>query len=397
MEVYNKAVFKGVKNIAFTPEMPVFSDEIQEKINHIYSVGAGKYARQIMFEICEEIPHDNPDYMALRSYLDVLENIGDFNGHIITTHDRLLLQGKKSKLLENREVIIDEDIMRTMLSTHSVDNKDILWAINSSLFSYQVVKKLKSIVKTTGYQRYDYRDNEEIELTEELILELENVDGNIIDLISSCYVYNDGKTTTFLKRKWFPYEKVIVMSATANAEIYSMLTHYNVHYYPCKMAEYKGKLKLYPKYTFSRHALIEQDGIIDYLKNKIGNDIVITFKAFEKIFDTEYHYGAVEGLNCMESKNISVIGLPNVDELVYKLYGMATGVNVDNCNMRSMRVEYNGYDFSINSFDNEKLRIIQLWMLESLLEQAVGRARLLRFDCTVKVFARFPIDQAIIE
>lgn len=89
--------------------------------------------------------------------------------------------------------------------------------------------------------------------------------------------------------------------------------------------------------------------------------------------------------------------MPNVDELVYKLYGMAAGVNPDNCNMRSMRAEYNGYDFSINSFDNEKLRIIQLWMLESLLEQAVGRARLLRFDCTVKVFARFPIDQALIE
>ena len=62
--------------------------------------------------------------------------------------------------------------------------------------------------------------------------------------------------------------------------------------------------------------------------------------------------------------------------------------------MRSMRATYNGYDFHINSFDNEKLQMIQLWMLESLLEQAVGR---LRYDCTVKVFARFPIDQAMIE
>ncbi|MCM1231661.1 MAG: hypothetical protein NC489_16205 [Ruminococcus flavefaciens] len=397
MEVYNKAVFKGVKNIAFTPEMPDFSDEIQEKINHIYSVGAGKYARKMMLEMCEKIPKDSPDYTALSGYLSALGSIMDFDGHIITTHDRLLLQGKKSKLLENREVIIDEDIMRTMLSTHSIDNGDILWAVNSNLFSNQVVKKLKSIVKNTGYQRYNYRDNEEVELTDEIVAELENTDGNIIDLADSCYVYNDGKTTSFLKRKWLPCKKAIVMSATANAEIYSMLTHYDVHYYSCKMAEYRGKLKLYPKYTFSRHALLEQDGIIDYLKNKIGDDTVITFKAFEKLFDTEYHYGAVEGLNCMEGKNISVIGLPNVDELVYKLYGMAAGVNIDNFNMRSMRVEYNGYDFSINSFDNEKLRTIQLWTLESLLEQAVGRARLLRFDCTVKVFARFPIDQALIE
>lgn len=396
-EVYNKAISNGINNVAYTPEMPVFMPETQEKINHIYAVGAGKYALEIMCKMCSEVPAEHPDYIDLNSYLNTLESIKDFDGHIITTHDRLLLQTQNSKLLENREVIIDEDIMRTMLSTNSVDNKDILWAIRSNCFSYQVVKKLKNILATEGYQRYDYQENEEIELTEELISVLENVDGNIIDLAESCYIYNDGNTTTFLKRKWLPCEKVIVMSATANAKIYRMLTHYPVYDYPCKMAEYMGKLRLYPKYTFSRHSLLEQDGIMDYLKEQIGDDAVITFKTFDKLFDTEYHYGAIEGLNCMEGENISVIGLPNVDELVYKLYGMAAGVNFEQCNMRSMRVEYNDYDFSINSFDNEKLRIIQLWMLESLLEQAVGRARLLRFDCTVKVFARFPIDQALIE
>lgn len=76
---------------------------------------------------------------------------------------------------------------------------------------------------------------------------------------------------------------------------------------------------------------------------------------------------------------------------------MAAGVNAEQYDMRPMRVEFNGYDFQINTFDNERLQMIQLWMLESLLEQAVGRARLLRYNCTVKVFARFPIDQAIIE
>lgn len=397
MEVYYKAISKGIKNIAYTPEMPEFSSEIQEKIKHIYVIGAGKYALKVMNELCEQIPSKHPDYIALRNYLEALGMVKDFKGHIITTHDRLLLQKKNSNLLDGREVIIDEDIMRTMLSTHSVDNMDILWAIKSNCFSYQVVKKLKNILATDGYRRYDYHENEEIELTEELISALENVDGNILDLAESCYIYNDGKTTIFLKRKWLPCEKVIVMSATANAEIYRMLMHYPVYDYPCKMAAYKGELKLYPKYTFSRHALLEQKGIMEYLKDRIGDDVVITFKAFEDLFHTKYHYGAIEGLNCMEGKNISVVGLPNVDELVYKLYGMAAGVNVDNCNMRSMRVEYNGYDFSINSFDNEKLQMIQLWMLESLLEQAVGRARLLRYDCTVEVFARFPIDQAMIE
>lgn len=168
-------------------------------------------------------------------------------------------------------------------------------------------------------------------------------------MAESCYIYNDGKTTTFLKKKWLPCEKVIVMSATVNAEIYRMLTHYDVSDYLCKMAEYRGELRLYPKYTFSRHALLEQKGIMEYLKDRIGDDVVITFKAFEGV-DTKYHYGAIEGLNSLEGKNISVVGLPNVDELVYKLYGMAAGVNVDQYDMRPMRVEYNGYDFQMNSF-----------------------------------------------
>ena len=36
MEVYYKAISKGIKNIAYTPEMPVFTPEMQERINHIY-------------------------------------------------------------------------------------------------------------------------------------------------------------------------------------------------------------------------------------------------------------------------------------------------------------------------------------------------------------------------
>lgn len=135
-EVYNKAISKGINNIAYTPEMPVFTPETQEKINHIYAVGARKYALEIMSKMCGKVPAEHPDYISLSSYLNALESIKDFDGHIITTHDRLLLQTQNSKLLENREVIIDEDIMRTMLSTNSVNNKDILWAIKSNYFSY---------------------------------------------------------------------------------------------------------------------------------------------------------------------------------------------------------------------------------------------------------------------
>lgn len=396
MEVYNKAVYKGIADIAYTPEMPKLTQELDEKIKHIYNIGAGEYAIKVLRDIFCDMKPENPDYVSLSAYLESVERIKDFEGHIITTHDRLLYIRNDNDLLSDREVIIDEDIIRTMLSIGYVNNKEISYMLDKGLFTPQTEKKFKSIIKNKGYRRYDYREAERILITNESLSAFENTEADIISLSESCYTYNNGTETHFLKRKWLPCKKVIVMSATANPDIYKMLTHYDVHYYPCKMAHYMGELKLYSKYSFSRHSL-EQEGTIDYIKENTGDDIIITVKDFEKDFNTEYHYGAVEGLNCLEGKNISVVGLPNVNEVVYKLYGMIAGIDVEKYNMSPRRVEYNGYNFYVNSFDDEKLRSIQLWMLESLIEQAVGRARLLRFDCTVKLFARFPVNQVITE
>lgn len=393
MEVYNKAVSKGIK-IAYTPELPELSSELQNMIMHSYGVGAGEYTISRLNSIFHNMKPDNPDYQILSEYFKSLNSVKNFAGHIVTTHDRLLLMRKNSPVLSGRKVIIDEDIMRTMLSTITVDNNDIFSAVNSKVFPGYAEEKLKSIIKTEGLQRHEYNSDFSIEITDDILKFLEKIDGNIIDLIDSQYTFRNEEKTIFLKRKFLPCSKVIVMSATANPEIYEMLTRYKIHFYPCKEAKYMGKAKLYTKYSFSRYALKNQKDIIKYVMDKTENDTIITVKAFEDEFKTKYHYGAVEGLNCLEGENISVVGLPNIVEEVYKLYGLAAGINSENSSMRPMRTEYKGYNFEINSFDNIKLRTIHMWMLESLIEQAVGRARLLRFDCTVKIFARFPVDQA---
>ena len=88
-----------------------------------------------------------------------------------------------------------------------------------------------------------------------------------------------------------------------------------------------------------------------------------------------------------------MIGLPNINDIVYRMYGMLAGINPDEYTMYPMRIEHNGYNFSMCTFNNDTLRTTQLGLIELLLEQAVGRARLLRYDCTVKVFAGFPVGQ----
>lgn len=75
---------------------------------------------------------------------------------------------------------------------------------------------------------------------------------------------------------------------------------------------------------------------------------------------------------------------------------MSADISISGEKMRPMLVQYNGYEFYCNTFDNEALRTIHFWVLESNIEQAVGRARLLRNDCDVKVFVRFPVAQAVL-
>jgi hypothetical protein len=46
------------------------------------------------------------------------------------------------------------------------------------------------------------------------------------------------------------------------------------------------------------------------------------------------------------------------------------------------------------TYKNEQLRELQLYFISKELEQCIGRARLLRNDCTVLVFSNFPVEQS---
>ena len=58
------------------------------------------------------------------------------------------------------------------------------------------------------------------------------------------------------------------------------------------------------------------------------------------------------------------------------------------------RVENFSYSFNLMTFSDTEMRNLQMYILESELEQAVGRARLLRYDTVVWVFSNFPLRQA---
>lgn len=88
------------------------------------------------------------------------------------------------------------------------------------------------------------------------------------------------------------------------------------------------------------------------------------------------------------------MGLPNLDETMYCLYGMRAGAEIKKVTIYPQRIVYRDKSFYLNTYNNEVLQMIQTWIISSQLEQAVGRARLLKEDCTVIVYAGFPVEQA---
>ena len=78
---------------------------------------------------------------------------------------------------------------------------------------------------------------------------------------------------------------------------------------------------------------------------------------------------------------------------LYKLLGEALGYNTAG-SITNHRVERNNYEFRIMTFADKSMRNLQLFLIETELEQAIGRARVLREDCTVSVFSNSPCKQA---
>ena len=106
-----------------------------------------------------------------------------------------------------------------------------------------------------------------------------------------------------------------------------------------------------------------------------------------------YYYGNTEGLNIYKGKDTAVIGTPHNIPFIYKLIGVYLGYKADEVLCRRI-VEHNGYRFNFTTFGDEQMRMLQFYLIESTIEQTIGRARLLRFDCTVHLFLNFPVRQA---
>ena len=140
---------------------------------------------------------------------------------------------------------------------------------------------------------------------------------NLYGLLRAKYIHADRERVTFLIEEPLPDCKMVMLSATVCWELYQKVyPNRAIDFHECPKAEYKGHIFQYTDSSYSRYAFQNDYDKIRLLKELCRDTTVITFKDIEKEFQTHYHFGNVEGINALKGKDLSVVGLPNLDEVV---------------------------------------------------------------------------------
>jgi len=409
-EIYEKCIEAGY-NVIETPTLPAdLPEDVKDEIERLYAIGASFTAGKYIRSVAEE-----KGLIKLIEYINQMEIVKTFPGHIITTHSRLLYF--KQDQLQTHNILIDEDIMKTLLQVSKVSIRDLLKIKTSKYISWvdknEVDDKFKYIFLNTDYQTFtrtspislENIENFETQIAEHGIGINSNVMGFLKCTVAYRYntdkekmvmekgFYSDSDMIQYLVKCPLPEQKIIILSATADENIYKRMYGDRTKFHYCQPAKYCGKLVQYPQRSYSRDCLKNDEELYKKVKEIVGEIPIITFKVF-KPNENDLNFGNTEGHNCYEGKDIAVLGTPHLHEIVYKMYAMTFDIDVTNAEMKYQEIERNNFKFWFMTYVDENLRDIQLWLIESELEQAVGRARLLRNDCSVFLFSNYPIGQA---
>lgn len=329
-------------------------------------------------------------------YLENRERLERRPRIVVTTHASLL--NMQQDIINDYTIIIDEDILMTLFQNMQMVSFDELKeSLQNGCVNGVLETRINDLLDMPG-GRYGY--------FEPITGISEDVDCEASGLLeASAYYVDEEKTSVhYFTPKSLLKGRYIVLSATLRTELYKMyFRNQYVYEYPKCESRYMGKLIQYTAHSLSRRDSIDKfEDVLRYAYNVSGTDQIITFKSYTERYKIEYdidmndaglYFGNVAGINKLTGKDIIIIGTPHNNEMVYKLIGKHLGLDVDEA-LHRRRIEYNGYSFNFTTYRNPALREIQLYYISSELEQAIGRARLLRKSCAVYLFSDFPCDQA---
>jgi hypothetical protein len=328
----------------------------------------------------------------------------------------------KKELSKYDVVIIDEDIILSSIASNQCEIpvsllKKILKKAyktpNRHPACYKLIRKIKKVFKAIAteslfkLEAFEWDDGLDADDGKDEKGEADGIPA-LTDIPSFClaehFMFRKSAdernlaedSIAFLKPWKFKNIKYIMVSATVDRDICEYcFGKQNVKFYECKRAAYEGTLNQFYDKSMSRACIDVTPDILEKIRKWSGFKHMITHK---KYAIGDMYFGNAIGCDHLKGQNIDVVGTPYQVDFLYKLLPFSLGLHIDeDANMKSCLIVHTGYRFYFTTYseEHEVLRKFHFWMIESGLEQTVGRARLLRCNCTVNLFSNFPLSQAI--
>ncbi|MCX6230831.1 MAG: hypothetical protein NTZ33_04745 [Bacteroidetes bacterium] len=388
----------GNSDHVIIPEFPTFNDESRNQMfRNLFDLGMSEAVNIQLNNIAEMPGYDESskkDRQLAEEYINNLEMCRNIKGKpLLTTHIRGLYSDNPGK-----EIIFDEDPIENVLEIKDTTLTDLY--------------KLKKLLKNESFDKL----YEKVNAAEPgIFINIDKVDVKREDMIAavsrldiSTNVFKFIKAAAFIRdtkhldkiyyvihHKLPEDKKVIILSATPMVDIYKKLYGDRVKVTDISNIKLNGYITQYPARSMSRSGMTAED--VEWVISLSGNlNPIITFKTKKELFknaSNTMHYNNAEGYDEYCGDDISVVGTPHANEIVYKLWGGAIGIDVndDDCKLNFRNIVWDSRKFVFFTYENKELQNLQLRYIESELLQAVGRARPLREDVEVKVFSNFPL------
>lgn len=386
------------------PELPIFeSNKVNAQIKSLYQSGLRSEVMSLIHQLAY---NDSPDQIIAKTYLNELYEAKNWEGTLLTTHERSLHEE-----MNHSTIIYDEDCIHSLVSQKSFNLTDfgllLLKYPDLAIFFNECYQELQGAKKSMMYITPTY------DLPIHLLIEklkYEQSMSNFIEFFRSNRFYKEefkdkkGQvhiTIHYCKFNALPNNKrIIILSATINQAFYQKVFPGQVEVIEIPEIENMGKVTQYTKYSNSRQSLKkrEQDELLD----KIGNKPVITFMSNTETLNQGYikengklaiYFGNTRGYNDLKGKDMMVIGTPHINPIVYLFHAEYIGIDTNKIDQKMdyQTIQHNGMQFKFQTFNDPELRNIQLNLIEGELIQAVGRARTIRTDAQVQVYSNFPL------
>lgn len=387
-EYYNDLMSKnGTHDILCSKQL---DEETRLLIKPYYNsgnyIGASKKLRELASKSDRK---DIDDYLAFK------DKAADYSGLLLTTHESAI------RLQSNKKILIfDEDPLNSLCPIKTA-SKTALASLNKLIGG-----KLKQLVDEIEQNSDGFTHQLISKFTGQVLKEAscdifyKNFISNIYDLLTAKAYFVKQDTIIYMCKRELPINKtIIIMSATVDEELYKKLYGDRVVFHDIGYVLPKGNIIQDCSKSNSRFSISDGTSNIELVKKFVKDGNLITYMSHEEEFteSTTAHYGDIEGTNKMSGCDLGIFGTDHKNTTPYFL--LSTLISNKSYDTRTepnyQLIEYNNMIFYFNAFDDDDLRKTQLSLINSSQVQSIGRARILRNDCTVYVFTNLPIRTAI--